>query len=104
VDLKRIGDKARELVDKRGGTDSLKEDAAELREIARGEGSLADKAKAAVEAIKDPGDEGPDPADRESVLQDEPAADAEPGAGERERHRRGRGRGHRRRRAQGRSN
>src|SRR5262249_23336273 len=53
--LKRIGDKAKEQVDKRGGTDSLKEDAEELKGIAKGEGSLKDKAKAAGKAIKEPG-------------------------------------------------
>jgi hypothetical protein len=103
MDLKRIGDKAKDLVDKRGGTGSLKKDAAELKDIAGGEGSLMDKAKAAVEAIKDPGDDAADPADKEAVIQEEPAADAEPVAGERERRRRGRGRGHGRRRAQGRN-
>lgn len=43
-----------------GGRDaeSLKEDAAEVKEILTGEGSLMDKAKAAFEAIKDPGAPG----------------------------------------------
>jgi hypothetical protein len=58
MDLRRIADKAKELVNKRGGTGSLKEDAAELKDIATGEGNLSDKAKAAVEAVKDPGAEG----------------------------------------------
>ena len=35
----------------------MKEDADELKGIAKGEGSLTDKAKAAVSAIKDPGAE-----------------------------------------------
>lgn len=56
MNLKRIADRAKNLIDKRGGTDSLKEDAAELKDIATGEGSLADKAKRAVEAVKEPGD------------------------------------------------
>jgi hypothetical protein len=60
VNFKNITDKAKELVEKRGGTDSLKEDAAELKDIAGGEGSIKDKAKAAVDAVKDPGAEGPD--------------------------------------------
>jgi hypothetical protein len=38
----------------------LKEDIAELKDIAQGEGSLMDKAKAAVEAVKDPGAPGED--------------------------------------------
>src|SRR5687768_1069148 len=56
MDLKSLGSKAKELIDKRGGTGSLKEDAEDLKEIAQREGSLSEKAKAAVEAIKDPGD------------------------------------------------
>jgi hypothetical protein len=56
--IKRIADKAKEQVEKRGGTDALKEDAEELKEIAKGKGSVKDKAEAAGEAIKDPGAEG----------------------------------------------
>ncbi len=55
MDLKRLSDKAKQLVDKRGGSDSVKEDADELKDIAQGPGSFADKAKAAVDAIKEPG-------------------------------------------------
>jgi hypothetical protein len=57
MDLKRLGQRAKDLVDKRGGTESLKEDAAELKEIAGGQGSLGDKAKAAVTAIRTPGED-----------------------------------------------
>lgn len=60
VNLKRLGDRAKKVVDKRGGVGSLKEDAAELREIAKGKGSLKDKAKAAGKAVKDPGVKGPE--------------------------------------------
>ena len=59
VDFKRITDRAKDLVEKRGGTESLKQDASELREIAKGPGSFKDKAKAAVDALKDPGEEAP---------------------------------------------
>lgn len=55
VNFKNIADKAKQAVDKRGGTDSLKADASELKDIAKGPGSLTDKAKAAAAAIKDPG-------------------------------------------------
>lgn len=55
MNLKRLTDKAKGVVDKRGGTESLKGDAAELRKIADGRGSLKEKAKAAAEAIKKPG-------------------------------------------------
>ena len=53
--LKKVAGKAKDQVDKRGGTDALKEDANELKSIAKGKGSLKDKAKAAGKAIKDPG-------------------------------------------------
>jgi hypothetical protein len=60
VSLKSITDKAKDLIGQRGGTESLKEDAGELKDIATGEGSITDKAKAAAEAVKDPGAEGPE--------------------------------------------
>jgi hypothetical protein len=60
VNLRRLADQAKKIVDKRGGTDALKEDAEELKDIAGGQGSLKDKAKAAGEAIKEPGAPGPD--------------------------------------------
>jgi hypothetical protein len=90
VDFKRITDKAKELVDKRGGTDSLKEDAGELKDIATGKGSVSDKAKAAVDAVKDPGAAGEDVGKRvEEAAPDEPPAEAG------RRGREGRGRRHR---------
>jgi hypothetical protein len=61
MDLKKLGQQAKGLIDKRGGTESVKEDADELKDIAKGKGSLADKAKAAVEAIKDPGSDDAEP-------------------------------------------
>jgi hypothetical protein len=70
MDFKRIADRAKGIVQKRGGTESLKEDAAELKNIATGEGTLKDKAKATADAIKDPGAE-------------KPAAEAETPGGER---------------------
>lgn len=62
VNFKKLTDKAKEQVDKRGGTDSLKGDLDELKGIAKSKGSIKDKAKAAGEAIKEPGakDEGSD--------------------------------------------
>lgn len=57
--MKKIADKAKEQVDKRGGTDSLKEDMAELKDIAKSKDSVSDKAKAAGKAISEPGAEGP---------------------------------------------
>jgi hypothetical protein len=58
VNLRRLTDQAKKLVERRGGSDSVKEDADELKDIAKGQGSLKDKAKAAGEAIKDPGKPG----------------------------------------------
>jgi hypothetical protein len=60
MDLKGLQRKAKQLIDKRGGTESLKGDAEELKDIAKGPGSLTDKAKRAGEALKDPGAKGPD--------------------------------------------
>jgi hypothetical protein len=58
VNLRRIADRAKKVVDRRGGTDALKEDAEELKDIAKGEGSAKDKAKAAGKALRDPGAKG----------------------------------------------
>ena len=40
VNLEGSTDQAKKLVDKRGGTDALKEDAGELKDIAGGKGGL----------------------------------------------------------------
>ena len=58
VNLRRLTDQAKKIVNKRGGTGALKEDAGELKDIASSNESLKDKAKAAGEAIKDPGAPG----------------------------------------------
>jgi hypothetical protein len=63
--LKNVADKAKEQVEKRGGSDALKEDAEELKGVAKGEGSLKDKAKAAGKALKDPGAPGSERRDEE---------------------------------------
>jgi hypothetical protein len=55
MDLKKLAAKAKDTIDKRGGMDSLKADAEELKKVAKGKGSLSDKAKAAAKAIKEPG-------------------------------------------------
>lgn len=62
INFKRLGDQAKKVIDKRGGMDSVKEDAQELGDIAKGKGSFQDKAKEAAGALKDPGAKGPDPA------------------------------------------
>ena len=53
-----VKEKAEGLVESRGGMDGLKEDLSEVKDIATGEGSITDKAKAAADAIKDPGAKG----------------------------------------------
>ena len=58
MDLRRLTSKAKDMFAKRGGTEAAKQDAQELKDIARSEGSLGDKAKAGFEAIKDPGGPG----------------------------------------------
>jgi hypothetical protein len=60
MNLKSLQRKAMQLIERRGGTDSLKADAEELKDIAKGPGSVADKAKRAGDALKDPGAKGPD--------------------------------------------
>ena len=55
VNFKKLADKAKDQVDKRGGSDALKGDLEELKGIAKGKGSVKDKAKAAGQAIKEPG-------------------------------------------------
>jgi len=62
MDFKKLANKAKETIDKRGGVESLKADAEELKKVAKGKGSLSDKAKAAAQAIKDPGERGQDKA------------------------------------------
>jgi hypothetical protein len=58
MDFKKLANKAKETIDKRGGVESLKADAEELKKVAQGKGSLSDKAKAAAQAIKEPGERG----------------------------------------------
>jgi hypothetical protein len=64
MDWKQMVDRAKQELDKRGGPQSAKEDAGELRDIAQGGGSMTDKLKRAAEALKEPGSHKPgsDPA------------------------------------------
>src|SRR4051794_41378004 len=59
MDFKKLADQAKAAIDKRGGTESAKEDLGELKEIASGQGSLVDKAKEAADALKEPGESSP---------------------------------------------
>ncbi len=58
MNLNKIFRRAKKVVDDRGGTDALKKDAQEVASAAQGKGSVADKAKAAADAVKDPGAPG----------------------------------------------
>jgi hypothetical protein len=75
VNFRKLTEKAKDVVEKRGGTDALKDDAQELRDIAKGKGSLKDKAKQAGKAMKDPGAKGPDHAAGKSAPGRPPEAD-----------------------------
>jgi hypothetical protein len=58
MNLKSLTDSAKRLFHKRGGMESVEEDAKELKDIATNDESLTAKAEDAVEAIKDPGAPG----------------------------------------------
>jgi hypothetical protein len=58
MDLRRLTSRAKEMFAKRGGSEAAKQDAQELKDIARSDASLGDKAKAGVEALKEPGAPG----------------------------------------------
>jgi hypothetical protein len=58
MDLGSLTSRAKELFTRRGGTDAAKEDAEELKDIARSDASMGDKAKQGFEALKDPGAPG----------------------------------------------
>ena len=58
MDLNRLTSKAKDMFAKRGGSEAAKKDAQELKDIARSDASMGDKAKAGFEALKDPGAPG----------------------------------------------
>jgi hypothetical protein len=70
-----LANKAKEMFRKRGGSEAAKGDFQELKDIHAGEGSMSDKAKSAVDALKDPGVKGPD---RAAGPEDTPARDRTP--------------------------
>jgi hypothetical protein len=77
--LSSLTEKAKALFHKRGGMDAAKGDMQELKDIHASEGSMSDKAKAAVDALKDPGVKGPDRAESPGAAD---APDRTPGAAE----------------------
>ena len=79
MNLGRLTSQAKKLIDKRGGIDGVKDDALELKNIARGSGTLQDKAKAAAAALKDPGARGaPDAAAPETGAAEAPPTETPP--------------------------
>lgn len=58
MDLNRLTSKAKDMFAKRGGSEAAKKDAQELKDIARSDASMGDKAKAGFEALKEPGAPG----------------------------------------------
>jgi hypothetical protein len=79
MDLKGLINKGKKIVDDRGGVESLKADAQEVAGIAKGKGSLSDKAKQAAAALKNPGTNEPEPQERHPNRQatEERRADAD---------------------------
>jgi hypothetical protein len=59
--LTQLAQKARRAIDDRGGTERLKRDVEDLREIALGDGAPKEKAKRAAEALKRPPEPGGTP-------------------------------------------
>ena len=57
--LSDLVNRAKDIVQKRGGTDALKADAEELKDIAKSDSSTSDKIKQGAEALKEPGAQGP---------------------------------------------
>jgi hypothetical protein len=55
MDFNKLTARAKQMFDKRGGMDSVKEDAMEVKDIAGKDESLKEKAEDVVEAVKEPG-------------------------------------------------
>ena len=55
MDFSRLAGKAKQIYTKRGGAQAAKGDAKEVEGILKGEGTVADKAKRAAQALKEPG-------------------------------------------------
>ncbi len=55
MNYKLFANVAKRMVDKRGGTEALKQDLGQLQKIAKGEGSVSTKAGKAAEALRNPG-------------------------------------------------
>jgi hypothetical protein len=86
MNLGSLTTKAKELFTRRGGSAAAKEDAQELKDVARGEGSVGEKAKEGFEAVKDPGapreERRPAGEERPPAGEERPVREGQPPAGE----------------------
>jgi hypothetical protein len=83
--LMRLAGVAKKLIDQRGGTERLKRDVEELKTIARGEGTLEEKARRAAQRLREPapGEKAASPTGEAASGGDSAAAggaDPDPGA------------------------
>jgi hypothetical protein len=76
MDLKSLTDRVKGIFQSRGGAEAAKTDAKEVVDIAKGPGSMTDKAKDATEALKDPGAPGQDAPSQDAPSQGAPGQDA----------------------------
>jgi hypothetical protein len=53
MDWDKLAAKAEKLIDEHGGVDGVEQSAEQIAALAQGEGSLKDKAKAAMKVVKD---------------------------------------------------
>ena len=70
MNLGKLAGRAKKMIDKRGGMQSVKDDAMELKHIVGEKGSMGQKAKEAAAALKDPGA----PGNQAPAPDDKPAA------------------------------
>ena len=55
MNFKKLTDQAKAAIDKRGGTEALKGDLVGLKDVAKGKGTLKEKAQAAKDRLNKPG-------------------------------------------------
>lgn len=53
MDFKKLTSQAKAAIDKRGGTEALKGDLADLKGVAQGQGTLKEKARIAADRLKE---------------------------------------------------
>lgn len=58
MNWKRLAGQAKKVIDQRGGTEALKQDAKQVQAALKGEGTTKDKARRVADALKEPGATG----------------------------------------------